>query len=127
MLLGKVNVGATKRKPQIPLGVYSSIVKKVEDPADYKKGSVKKITYELVNEDGEVFEFSELFYLRKTERTLFMVKYLENEVEIDRWEDFENCQEKVTVQKVPSRYGSLPSIVEREFLGFAEEGVDNEL
>ena len=56
-----------------------------------------------------------------------MVKYLENEVEIDRWEDFENCQEKVTVQKVPSRYGSLPSIVEREFLGFAEEGVDNEL
>ena len=127
MFLGKVNVSATKRKPQLPVGVYSSIVKKVEDPADYKKGSVKKITYELVNEDGEVFDFSELFYLRKTKRTLSMVKYLETEVEIDNWEDFENCQEKVTVKKEATRYGSLPSIVEREFLGFAEEGTDNEL
>lgn len=127
MLLGKVDTNTTKRKPQLPVGGYTSTVKKVENPADYKKGTVKKITYEMVNKNGEVFDFSELFYIRRTDRTLFMAEYLSKTVGISQWEDFEGCKEEVVVQKVPSRYGSLPSIVERKFLGFAEEEVNNEL
>ena len=112
----------TKGKPKLPSGFYTSTVKAVEEPDDYKAGTVVKVTYELIDENGEVFSHSELFILNAgNQRTRDIEEYLASQG-MEEWKDFVGCREKVEIRKNPSRYGgSLPTIVDRQFLGREEE------
>lgn len=80
-----------------------------------------RLTYELTDKNtGVCHPFSETFvFVRGNERTQDFLDYLDA-VGIG-WDEeglpcFVGCTEKVVIKRNPTRHGTLPSIVERDFL-----------
>lgn len=109
----------TSRQPKVKAGTYKCNVRTAEFDEEYNDGDAVRYTYDLTDENGRKFEFSEIFWMTDNDRTLAMDKYLEDSG-VETWFDFAGCQEEVIIKKSVQGYGRL-TIVDRKFITHPEE------
>ncbi|MBE7051653.1 MAG: hypothetical protein E7395_03695 [Ruminococcaceae bacterium] len=104
-------------KNKLQPGIYNSVVKNVEFCDDYKDSAALKVSYELCDESGKIFEFSEIFYLIEgNERTIAFDEYLDS-AGFDDYFKFEGCKESVDLKWHISHNRRYLSIADRKMLG----------
>jgi len=114
----------TSRKPKVILGTHDSVVTDICYDSDYADNDAFRVNYHITTDDGETFDYSEIFYNNEqNERTKAFWDYLEaNGINVDNMEAFNGCRERVTIKKRIDRYNvARPSIVYREFVAHPEE------
>lgn len=111
-----------------PVGRYTAESKEIAYAEEYADGEAFRVNYTLIDEDGQKFDYTELFhYTDKNERTRQYFEYLE-ENGVDYREDglpeVVGLREEVVLKK---RVGySRPVIVERTFVGVTENAISGQ-
>ncbi len=99
MLRLQKKVPSVKKLNLLHPGRYSATVQSVEQPEGYADGHAVKVTYELTDTSGNSYLYHEIFRtvdpVGKRSKKFF--DYLERNG-ITEWEDFEGCQEALTLQ-----------------------------
>ena len=114
------------KKLKLVPGDYTSTVKSVDWADGYIKGKAIKISYHLTSKSGSEFEFSEVFWVRGSSRSVDFNEYLKSNG-IFNVDDFVGCEEKLTLMNDVRNGKTYLNIVDREFIAHGEAGDANGL
>lgn len=115
---------SSKTSTKINPGVYKSRIKKVGWAEGYVVGSAVKLEYELNDAQGNVFNYSEIFFCNDfNERTAKFDEYLEMN-NLKTFEDMMGFEEVVEILKVVKNNRSALSIVSRHPAKLTDEAPD---
>ena len=117
-------------KPKIILGTHNSIVADIFFDPDYADDSAIRVNYHVTTDEGEEFNYSELFFnIADNDRTKAFCDYLaDNGIEIQNLSAFRGCHERITIKKRVDYHNTAhPSIIDREFVAHpeADNAVEN--
>ena len=102
-------------------GIYNAECVSIGMHPDYADESAILVKYVLTDENGKIFDFSEVFYNNSfNKRSCEFFDYLEeNDIPLDNVDNFIGCTERVTMKKLVRSNKSMLSIVAREFVAHA--------
>ena len=107
---------------RISPGTYRSVITYADEASSekYAEGTAIELRYTLTDSSGNSFSHQEIFFLSNgNSRTARFLDYLEeNNILPENLTELVGCQEEVIIRK----NGSLPSIVDRKYLGRDDEG-----
>ncbi len=117
---GGFNRATTKKKTtnDIPVGKPIGKITDVVETEGYVKGDAFTIKYELIYDNGKVYEHSEVFINDlDNPRTAAFEKHLtDNGIVFDDLDELVGITERLTVQKQVRNGRTFTNITEREFI-----------